>query len=111
MTSWYIKLIGRSNAEIQLMLQLNHGIKHSVEYISSLWRNKIPKLIAETAVKEYLNWYYTTKERGKWKTCSKCGQTKLAHSLYFSKNKTSKDHFYSICKECRNKKNKEVIDK
>ena len=41
---------------------------------------------------------------GKWKKCSRCGQIKLAHNNFFSKNKTSKDHFYSICKCCRNKK-------
>ena len=100
------KIDGRSNAEIQMLLEADYQIKHSVEYISSLWRNKIPKLLAEYETKRYLNWYYTTQERGKWKRCSRCGQVKLAHNLYFSKNKTSKDGFYSICKDCRNKKDK-----
>ena len=49
------KIDGRSNAEIQFLLELDHGIKHSVEYISSLWRNKIPKLLAEHETKRYLN--------------------------------------------------------
>lgn len=98
------KIDGKQNAEIQKLLAEKHGIKHSIEYISSLWRNKIPKLIAETAINEYLIWHYTYKERGKWKKCSRCGQIKLAHNNFFSKNKTSKDNFYSICKECRNKK-------
>ena len=98
------KIDGRQNAEIQLLLEKNHGTKHSVEYISSLWRKKIPKLLAEQAQEDYLNWYYTMKEKGKWKRCSRCGQIKLAHNRFFSKNKTSKDGFYSICKECRNKK-------
>lgn len=98
------KIDGRQNAEIQLLLEKNHGIKHSVEYISSLWRKKIPKLLAEQAQEDYLNWHYTMKEKGKWKRCSRCGQIKLAHNRFFSKNKTSKDGFYSICKECRNKK-------
>lgn len=83
---------------------MEFGIKHSLEYISSLWRNKIPKMFAAAAEDEYLNWYYTFVEPGKWKRCSRCGQIKLAHNKYFSKNKTSKDSFYSICKECRNKK-------
>lgn len=98
------KIDGLQNTEIQEMLEYKHGMTHSVEYISSLWRNKIPKLIAEQAKKDYLIWYYTTQEYGKWKRCSKCGEIKLAHNKFFSKNKTSKDGYYSICKDCRNKK-------
>ena len=98
------KIDGKQNIEIQELLNEKHGIKHSVEYISSLWRNKIPKLLAEQAQEDYLIWHYTIQERGKWKRCSRCGEVKLAHNRFFSKNKTSKDGFYSICKCCRNKK-------
>ena len=98
------KIDGKTNADIQELLYKAHGVKHSLEYISSLWRNKIPKLIAEQAEEDYLIWYYTTQEKGKWKKCSRCGQIKLAHNRFFSKNKTSKDGYYSICKCCRNKK-------
>lgn len=98
------KIDGKSNLEIQALLNDSYGIKHSVEYISSLWRNKIPKLIAEKACDEWLVWHFTQEEKGHWKKCSRCGQMKLAHNRFFSKNKTSKDGFYSICKECRNKK-------
>lgn len=100
------KIDGKQNVEIQTLLYERHGVKHSVEYISSLWRNKIPKLLAEKAQEEYLVWYYTTQEYGKWKRCSRCGQIKLADNRFFSKNKTSRDGFYSICKECRNRKTK-----
>lgn len=99
------KIDGMQNIDIQETLQFEFGIKHSVEYISSLWRNKIPKLIASAAEDEYLNWYYLNVEPGKYKRCSRCGKIKLAHNKYFSKNKTSKDGFYSICKSCRNSKN------
>ena len=98
------KIDGMQNSDIQVQLQFEFGIKHSVEYISSLWRNKIPKLIASAAEDEYLDWYYLNKEKGKYKKCSRCGKIKLAHNKYFSKNTTSKDGFYSICKSCRNKK-------
>lgn len=98
------KIDGKQNIEIQQLLEQEFGIKHSVEYISSLWRNKIPKLLAEREYNDILTWYYTHEERGKWKKCSRCGQIKLAHNNFFSKNRTSKDGFYSICKCCRNKK-------
>lgn len=97
------KIDGKTNLEIQELLEQEFGIKHSVEYLSSLWRNKIPKLISEQAEIDYLEWHYTFVERGKWKKCSRCGQIKLAHNKFFSKNNTSRDKFYSICKECRNK--------
>ena len=101
------KVDGKQNIDIQQLIQEEFGIKHSIEYISSLWCNKIPKLIASAAEDEWLEWYYTTQEKGKYKKCSRCGQIKLAHNKYFSKNKTSRDNFYSICKACRNKKQKE----
>ena len=99
-----LKIDGKQNIEIQTILQTEFGIKHSLEYISSLWRNKIPKLIAAQAEEEFLDWWYLTQEKGKYKRCSRCGQLKLAHNKYFSKNKTSKDGFYSICKCCRSSK-------
>ena len=92
------KIDGKQNAEIQELLNKKYNIKHSVEYISSLWRNKIPKMIANQAEIKYLEWYFLNKEYGKWKKCSKCGQIKLAHNKFFSKNTSSKDGFYSICK-------------
>ena len=48
------KIDGKSNAEIQELLNDEFGITYTVEYLSSLWRNKIPKMIAEKAKEEYL---------------------------------------------------------
>lgn len=98
------KIDGLQNKDIQNKIEEKYNIRYSVEYISSLWRNKIPKLIAEAAQKKWLVWHYTEEEPGKWKKCSRCGQIKLAHPKFFSKNKSSKDGYYSICKDCRNKK-------
>lgn len=105
------KIDGMTNENIQATLENDYGVRHSVEYISSLWRKKIPKLIAEAAQRDWLEWHFTYEEYGKWKRCSRCGRIKLAHNMFFSKNNTSKDNFYSICKTCRNaktQKNKQV---
>ena len=95
------KIAGMQNLEIQKLLEEKYAVVHSIEYISTLWRKKIPNLIASLAEDEYLDWYYLEVEKGQYKKCGRCGQIKLAHNKYFSKNKTSKDGFYSICKNCR----------
>ena len=100
------KVDGMQNVQIQKILEEEFGVIHSIEYISSLWRKKIPKLIASVAEDDWLDEYYFNVEKGKYKKCSRCGQIKLAHNKYFSKNKTSRDGFYSICKDCRNRKTK-----
>ena len=99
------KIDKKTNEEIQKIINDKFGIKYSIVSISLIWRKQIPTLLATQAQNDYLYWYYTNVEKGNWKKCSKCGEVKLAHNRFFSKNSSSKDHFYSICKECRNKKN------
>lgn len=97
-----LKIDGLSNAAVRDTLQQEFGLTHTPEYISSLWRKKIPSLIASAAEDEFLDYHFLNTEKGKYKKCSKCGRIRLAIPKYFSKNKTSKDGWYSICKECRN---------
>lgn len=97
-----LKIDGIPNADIKDTLQQEFGVTHTPEYISSLWRKKIPNLIASAAEDEFLDHYFLEEAKGQYKKCSKCGQIKLALPKYFSKNKTSKDGWYSICKDCRN---------
>lgn len=96
-----LKIDGLKNAEIQEILQQEYGIKHSLEYISNLWRRKIPSIIASCAEADFLSYYYLNEEKGKYKRCGRCGKVKLAHPKYFSKNTHG---FYSVCKACRNTK-------
>lgn len=99
------KIENLQNNEIQARLEEKYGKTYSIEYLSSLFNNKIPKLIADKAEAQELIYYYTFVEKGAWKKCNRCGQVKLLHSRFFSKNSSSsKNGFYSICKECRNVK-------
>lgn len=97
------KIDGKQNVEIQLLLKEEFGTTYTPEYLSAVWCKKIPKLIAEEAQKDYVIWQTRLRKLPE-KKCSKCGQNKPKHSLFFSKSNTSKDFFYSICKDCRKAK-------
>lgn len=57
--------------------------------------------IADFYRKDYEDWFYTFVAKGKYKTCSKCGEVKLANERYFSPRSDDKgDGFYSYCRKC-----------
>jgi hypothetical protein len=94
------KVDGKTNAQIKKLIQEELNIIHNEEYYSTIWRNKIPKLIASQAQEDYLLWYYKN-HPSPMKKCGKCGQDLPAHDFFFSRNKKN---FYSICKKCRRKR-------
>lgn len=99
-----MKIDKTPNVAIQVQLNQKFDVLHSQEYISSLYRNKIPKLIADKIKEEWVDFVYLNNLKGTYKTCTRCGETKLALNRYFSVNKTASGSWYSLCKECRNKK-------
>lgn len=101
------KVDNKTNLEIQQMLLKKHSIQHSIQYISQLWSTKIPKIIAEQAQHDFLIWHASQDPSAPMKKCACCGEKKPANSRFFSRNRTSKDGWYSWCKMCRNKKNAE----
>ena len=104
------KIDGLQNKDIAARIKQDYDVSYSVEYLSAVWRKKIPKIIADKAKEEWIVWHYTYDEKGKWKRCSRCHEIKLAHPYFFTRNKTAKDGWYSMCKCCRNKK-KDKIEK
>ena len=102
------KIDGMQNKDIAKKIKQDYNVSYSIEYLSTVWRKKIPKIIADKAKQDWIIWHYTVEEKGKWKRCSRCHEIKLAHPYFFTRNKTSKDGWYSICKSCRNKKKNKI---
>lgn len=66
--------------------------------------DKIINKIINTYNEEYEDWYYLEVEKGVYKTCSKCGEVKLATKRNFATDKQGKFGLKSVCKECNSKK-------
>lgn len=98
------KIRGKTNAQISVKLQTKFGIFYSPEYISTIWKVKIPKQVAQLAKEEFVIWYYSEVKHGYFKQCTGCGERKPAHHYFFSKNNSSKDGWYCLCKKCRNER-------
>lgn len=98
------KIIGTNNEAIREGLLKNYNVEHTEEYISSLYRNKIPNCIANLARVKWIDFMFLENFKGEYKKCSRCKEIKLANNNNYSINRTSSSQFYSICKKCRNKK-------
>ena len=87
---------------VQAVLEEFH-VRHSEQYFSNIWNRKIPGLIAKQAQKEWILRHHDEIGFSEWKICSRCGQRKLKHPMFFSPNLSSADGYYTICKRCRRK--------
>lgn len=94
------------NNEIVKEIDKEFGKTCTPEFISNVFCNKIPKLISNKYYEHFLDWWYLEKEKGTYKTCTHCGRTLIAHPQFFNRNSTSRDGFYSQCKQCRSERRK-----
>lgn len=97
-----MKMCGCSNAEVAHEIESRYGISHFHRYYSTIWKRRIPRLIARHAQKEYVMNHHDEMGFTKYKVCARCGREQLAHPMFFCRN-SSKDGYYSICKSCRSK--------
>lgn len=64
--------------------------------------DKIVNKIIDTYKAQYENWYYLEVEKGTYKTCSRCGEVKLATERNFAKR--GNNGWVSHCRECERKR-------
>lgn len=95
------RIDGKTYEEISQEMKKEYGLILSFSYIAYLFLTKIPTVISKSYTQDWEDWFYTFKERGVYKTCSKCGQVWLRSPKYYRKEKKNKDGLSNICKECR----------
>jgi hypothetical protein len=96
-----MKIDKLSGEEICAEINQKYGIGLTEDTLSRTYTSYIPKKIVETNNRIYEEWIYTYKIKGKYKTCRKCGETKLiVNDKYFGKDTRNKDGYKSFCKKC-----------
>ena len=87
------------NESIKKKLEKDFGLTHSANYISTIWKQKICKEIADAAQLHY-DYYLNRDKPFAWKKCNQCGQIKLKDTREFMRKSRSSDGLASRCKEC-----------
>ena len=87
------------NEIIKEQLEKDFGLTHSANYISTIWKQKICKEIAEAAQLHY-DYYLNRNKPFAWKKCNQCGKIKLKDTREFMRKSRSSDGLASRCKEC-----------
>ena len=82
-------------------LQEQLGLKFSPAYISSVFTSRIPQILSTYYADSYEEWYYTHREKGDYKKCTRCGTNWLRDAKYYRRDSKSNDGLSTICKVCR----------
>lgn len=94
-----LKLYMEGNNEDDIAEILNVG-KQSINSVIDNMSNILCELNYQNWKLNYVFWDIK-KVNTNYKKCSKCGEFLPATEEYFSPNPSSKDGFYSICRECK----------
>lgn len=94
-----VKVDGMPSDGVSTHMLQHWSMCHTPQYWSSVWKNKVPKMITDQAKKDYICFYWRSTGYGHWQTCRKCGRTLPAHPVFFTTN--GPDRFYSTCRDCR----------
>lgn len=98
-----MKIDGLIAEDILEQIQIKYGLVWSEPYLSKLYKQVIPRKIAEEFERSYGDWFFMTKV-GLTKKCNKCCKIKPVNRHHFNKDKKGKDGFKSVCKECLKRK-------
>jgi hypothetical protein len=79
--------------------ELNVG-NMTTRRISNLINTTIPNKIRDSYLDSVEDWLYTEKIKGSYKTCNKCGETKLLNERHWHKEPKGVDGFKNSCKTC-----------
>jgi len=91
------------NEDINNELRRRNLKTFSVNYISTIYKKRIPKLLAQ-AVEAHYELALALDQPDEWKRCSKCGKLLHLDSNHFRRLGKSKDGFVGSCKQCDKKK-------
>ena len=91
------------NEDINNELRRRNLKTFSVNYISTIYKKRIPKLLAQ-AVEAHYELALALDQPDEWKRCSKCGKLLHLDSNHFRCLSKSKDGFVGSCKQCDKKK-------
>jgi len=97
-----LRMEGFTGKEICEQLKEVCGVALSQSRISQMAKGIARKVVA-AYLDRYEEWLYTFKVKGKYKTCNRCNQPKLATDKYFGKDKHKPDGLKYHCKACDKK--------
>ena len=99
-----LKLRNATDADVAKVIGERLGVHRSASYWGARWSVHVPRAIADRARRLWLLRHWD-----RWKICTRCGRALPAHPMWFTRN-SSKDGYYSRCKECRTAVRKERED-